>query len=84
MVGGVDVGVDVVSVGVVELDEFGDGVGGGGYQNKELTEQYDQIETYLSVMTWSVQVESFLYDEDGDCGGGGVMLVLFLVLSALV
>ena len=34
MVGGVDVGLDVVSVGVVELDEFGDNV--GGYPNEEL------------------------------------------------
>ena len=54
MVGDVDVGVDVVSLGVVGLDEFGDGVGGGGYPNKELTEQFGPIETYSLVLTWSV------------------------------
>ena len=54
MLGDVAFGVDVVSVGVVESDEFGDGVGVGGYQNEELTEQYGPIETYSSVMTWPV------------------------------
>ena len=77
MVGDVDVGVDVMSVGVVELDEFGGGVAGGGYPNEELTDSQGPIETYLSVMTWSVQVVSVLCDESGDGGGGGVMLGLF-------
>lgn len=45
MVDGVDVCVGVVSVGVVELDEFGGGVVGGGYPNEELTEQYGPIES---------------------------------------
>ena len=67
--------VDVVSVGVVESDEFSDGVGSGGYPNEELTEQYGPIKTYSLVMTWLVQVVSVSCDE----GGGGVMLVLFSV-----
>ena len=37
VVGDVDIGVDIMSVGVVELDEFGGGVVGGGYPNEELT-----------------------------------------------
>ena len=70
--------VDGVGVDDVEFDEFGDGLGGGGYpKNVEMTEPEDPIETYssLSLMTWSVQVMSVLYDV-----GGGVMLSVFLML----
>ena len=51
MVGDVDVGVGVVSVGCVELDEFGGSMGGGEYPNEELIDSYSPIETYLSIMT---------------------------------
>ena len=38
MVGGVDFGVDGVSVDVIESNKFGDSLGGSGSSNEELTE----------------------------------------------
>ena len=70
--------VVVVVVGVVESDEFGNSLGGGGYPNEEITEPNGPIETYLSVMTWSVQVVSVLCDV-----GGGVISSLLLVLLGM-
>ena len=80
IVDGVDIGVDVVSENVVESDEFGYGLDGGGFTNEELSEPRGPIETYLSVMTWLMQVVSVLWNE---CGGG-VIFSLFLVLSSLL
>ena len=73
------VGVNVIDVcvGVVEVDEFGDGSGGGGYPNEKMTELEDPIEKYLSGVTWLVQVVSI------SCDAGGRMIWL-LVLVLLV
>ena len=70
-------GVD--GVGGVELDAFSDGLDGSGYPNEELAELYDSNETYLSVMTWSVQLVSVSCDV-----GGGMNILLFLVMLVLL
>ena len=55
---------------VLELDEFGGGVVGGGYPNEELTDSKGPIETYLQVITWLVKMVSISCDENGGSGGG--------------
>ena len=80
---GVGVIVDSESVGVdvVELNEFGGILGGGGHPDMEITEPGNPFKTYssLSLMVWSVQVVSVFCGVDG-----GVIVSPFLVLSVFL